>query len=63
MEEKEKINPESWIRTNSKIISIRALENEIGCPNHTIYKVVAGRSLPKKWIAKTVEAILKIKNS
>jgi len=39
-----------WIRKNKKFLSIRAIEQEIGCPTDTLQKFVNCRNLPEKWI-------------
>lgn len=39
-----------YLKNNQSIISIRALEIEIGCPPSTLQKVIKnGRDIPKKW--------------
>lgn len=40
---------EKFLRENSKYLSIRAIEKEIGCPTDTLQKVIQGRSIPSKW--------------
>lgn len=39
-----------WLRKNKKYLSIRAIEQEIGCPTDTLQKFVNGRNLPEKWV-------------
>lgn len=39
-----------WLRKNKKYLSIRAIEQEIGCPTDTLQKFINGRNLPEKWI-------------
>lgn len=39
-----------WLLKNKEYLSIRAIENKIGCPRDTLQKYVQGRQgLPKKW--------------
>jgi len=40
----------NWLIENKDRISIRAIEQEIGCPSTTLSKVVNGTmKLPQKW--------------
>jgi len=44
------IDMKEYLKKNQSIISIRALEIEIGCPPSTLQKVIKnGRGIPKKW--------------
>ena len=48
--EKEEKLLEIWLKDNKSLLSIRAIENEIKCPNTTLQKVVQERQkLPEKW--------------
>lgn len=40
-----------WLKANAKYLSIKLIEEEIGCPNTTIQQFVgkAERSIPVKW--------------
>lgn len=41
---------EQWLKDNAHLLSIRAIEKEIGCPSTTLTKAANGRmKLPQKW--------------
>jgi hypothetical protein len=48
-----------WLKANAKFLSIKSIEETIGCPSTTIQQFVgkAGRALPSKWEGKIVEWI------
>lgn len=52
-----------WLKANAKFLSIKAIEEAIGCPSTTIQQFVgkAGRAIPVKWEEKIIEWVKKFK--
>lgn len=51
-----------WVKKNKSVLSIRAIEKELGMPDSTLIKAVNGaQNLPRKWEQPLQEFVTELK--